>query len=190
MSKTLSSVFELPLLIEMMLFLLLAAPGVVCIFILLLKNRPAGYLRSITAFFLAVGSQIMMSASPVLGPRTMLCGVIMLFLFSVSLLTYSMENKKLFPVILLASTLFLLNSLPIYLHTQRGYSENYEIVSVNEERILDYKAGKTSELILYKNKHEDCGWSMPYYSDYHLHYFKIYHSLPADTEILWIDGDT
>lgn len=188
LSETIVDVWEPRVLLGMLLVLLFTVPGIVCILHQLLTKRPTGYLAAVTALVLAIGSQLVMTVSPILGARTMLCGILLLFIFSVSLLAFSCENRKMLPILCAVSVLFLTRAVQTHAHTWQGYRANAEIAAENEARIAAYRAGETEELILCKNAEENCGWSTPYTSDYHLYYFKVYFGLPKDTEILWEDA--
>lgn len=185
LSKTIVDVWEPRILLGMAVFLLCTLPGIACTLQYILTKRPVGYLFSLTALVLAVGSQLMMTVSPVLGARTMLCGVLLLFIFSTSLLAFAFENTRMRPLLCGMVLLFLLGSLQTHVITWQGYRANAAIAAENQRRITAYMDGDTQQLTLQKNAEENCGWSMPYTSEYHLYYFKVYFGLPSDTEILW-----
>lgn len=72
---------------------LIAIPSAAIVFGTLLKERPKGYLIAVTALILAVGSQLMTTVSSVFGPRTMLCGVLMLTIFDLSILKIACRGE-------------------------------------------------------------------------------------------------
>lgn len=71
--------------------------------------------------------------------------------------------------------------------TMRGYYINSPVYRDNEALIESYfSAGSDGEPLHQKKLIlEDYGWSMPYNSEYHEYYYKIYYGIPEDTEILW-----
>ncbi len=189
LSRRITSVFELWLVAEMALVLLCVLPGVVCVFADLLRNRPNGWLSAVSAFILAVGSQLMMAVSPILGARTMLCGVVLLSVFSTALLAFCCDGLRLRPTLCLCAVcvLFLASAVPSYIATQNGFAANREIHRQNEAAIEEYKSGGTEALVLRKNAVPECAWSPPYDSPYHLYYFKLHYGLPDETEIQWVE---
>ncbi len=187
LSKTLSSVFTPEILVGAGLAVTACLFSSVCILWLLLTRRPKGYGTAATALILAGGSQIMMAASPVFGARNLFFGVCMLFFFTAHLIVYSFDTKPrriLWTALLLV---LLLIALPNYVRTYQGYQTNFAIAQQNEARIEAYLSTPTEVLTLEKNKYEECAWSPPYGSDYHLWYYKRHYHLPADTVIQWVD---
>ncbi len=174
-------------LIALLLITVAFALNVVCIFIYLIRFKPKGYFAVCTAIILAVGSQLMMSASPVSGSRTMLCGIFNLVIFDIGLISAVCSDKRYFAVSLALSLAFCLVGVSIYADTYIGYKTNYPVVAENEELIEQYKAGDSDELLQYTMPYPDHCWSMPYQSTYHLYYYKIYYGLPEDTQINWIE---
>ena len=166
---------------------LIAIPSAAVVFGTLLKERPKGYLIAATALILAVGSQLMTTVSSVFGPRTMLCGVLMLTIFDLSILKIACRGKRLQAAAAILGLIFFVCGFAEAVKTYFGYKENYPINALNEAAVEEYKKDPSHELILYKLKDESYGWSMPYNSPYHLHYFKIYHGLDPSTEIKWQD---
>lgn len=164
------------------------AANVICVFIIMLKYRFENYLVVCTAFILAFGSQLMMAGSPVFGPRTMLCGVLMLVIFDAALLA---QTEKIFSSLsALLAAMLLINGVSVFAYTHKGYKANYEISEINEKIIFEaYHLSSVlpEELTLYKNKYSDCCWSMPYESSYHLYYFKQFYALDENTNIIWVD---
>ncbi len=152
----------------------------------LLCEKPEGYLNAVIAIVLTVGSQFMMVASPVSGPRTMLCGLLNLVIFDLVLVSCFAKNRRISDYIVLILTLvFLVYGAKNYMNLYSGYSENFAITAINEEKIAEFKENPSESLTQYRLIHPKHGWSMPYDSKYHLYYYKIYYGLPNETEILW-----
>lgn len=161
--------------------------NIILIFIKLIKGREREYFIICTAFILAVGSQLMMSASPVSGSRTMLCGIFNLVIFDIGLICAVCEDKRYFALSLVLSVLFLLFGARIYANTYIGYKTNYPVTAENEALIDEYKLNPTGSLTQYTLPYPDHCWSMPYQSTYHLYYYKLYYHLHPDTKIDWIE---
>ncbi len=156
------------------------------IFINLIKRKPYGYLTPIIAVILAFGSQIMMTASPVSGPRTMLCAILNLIIFDLFLLK-SVSDKRLYKVLayILASVCLILgisNQISVW----DGYRQNVPVYRENEAIIEKYKQNPTGEFDLYVPKNPDHCWSMPNVSIYHEGKYKIYHGINLEDKINWI----
>lgn len=161
--------------------------NIVLVFKNLIKNKNNGYFVICAAFVLAVGTQLMMSASPVAGSRTMLCGIFNLVIFDIGLLCDVCEDKKYFYVSLAVSILFLFGAVRIYANTYIGYKGNFPVTAKNEALIEEYKANPKGELTQYTLPHPDHCWSMPYQSTYHLYWYKNYYELHPDTVINWVE---
>ena len=172
-------------LLGLLLVIFIFAVNVIAVFINLIKNKPNGYFVICTAFILAVGTQFMMCASPVWGPRTMLCGILNLTIFSMGLMALVCEGKKYAVVSAVLSLAFLIMGARTYMNTYIGYKTNFGVVAVNEELIKEYKDGTTQELLQYKMPYPEHCWSMPYNSTYHTYYYKMYYGIPEDVEIVW-----
>lgn len=163
----------------------LFALSIVCIFAVMLKDKPRGYLTACTAFILSFGSQFMMSASPVSGSRTMLCGIFTLVIFDIALLSMICTDKKYGAAALLVSVVFIGVGANKWADTYVGYSRNYPYTSINEKLIEEYKENADGTLEQMMLPYPDHCWSMPYQSSYHLYYYKMYYGLPEDTQIIW-----
>ncbi len=155
------------------------------IFINLIKRKPYGYLTPIVAVILAFGSQIMMTASPVSGPRTMLCAVLNLIIFDLFLLK-AVSDKNSYKVLayILASVSLILG-ISNQISVIDGYRQNVPVYKENEAIIEKYKQNPTGELELYTPKNPDHCWSMPNVSIYHEGKYKIYHGIDLNDKINW-----
>lgn len=161
--------------------------SLILIFVKLIKNKPKGYLTVCAAIILAIGSQFMMSASPVFGGRTMLCGVFNLVVFDMGLLYLSSTCKRSRAAAIVIALVFAANGIYTYIGTYTGYKANYPITALNETKIEEYLANPTGELEQYMLPYPDHCWSMPYQSSYHLYYYKLYYGLTEDTVINWVN---
>ncbi len=174
-------------LFALIIFSAIFLSNIILIFIRLIKSRERGYFVICTAFILAVGSQLMMSASPVSGSRTMLCGIFNLVVFDIGLICAVCEDKRYFILSFAVSVLFLLVGARIYTNTYIGYKTNFPVTAENEALIDEYKSNPTGSLTQYTLPYPDHCWSMPYQSTYHLYYYKLYYGLHPDTQIDWIE---
>lgn len=163
------------------------AVNLIMIFIKLVKNKPDGYLTACAAVILAIGSQLMMSASPVSGPRTMLCGVLNLVVFDIGLLSMVSRKQWHTAAALFIALLFLRFGINNYVDTYKGYKTNYPVTAANEEKIEEYLENPTGEIEQYTLPYPDHCWSMPYQSSYHEYYYKQYYGLAEDTAINWVN---
>ncbi len=161
--------------------------NIALILVYLIKNRPDGYLTACTALILAFGSQLMMSASPVSGARTMLCGVFNLVIFDAALLSLACGEKKYRVAALVISLIFFAFGMNTYYNTYVGYKANYPVTAANEEVIEEYLKNPTGEISLGTLPYPDHCWSMPYQSSYHLYYYKNYYGLAEETIVNWLE---
>ncbi|MDO4618893.1 MAG: DUF6056 family protein [Clostridia bacterium] len=157
----------------------------VFILVNLIKNKPNGYLAALVAVILAFGSQLMMSVSPAIGPRTMLAAIFSLVIFDLTLIRLA-SDKKFYRILTYVMCIFFLvvgakNHLSVY----RGYDGNAESYRENERIISEYKKNPTGEISLYIPPNPDHCWSMPHVSTYHEGRYKIYYGLDLDTKIEW-----
>ncbi|MDR2420950.1 MAG: DUF6056 family protein [Oscillospiraceae bacterium] len=67
-----------------------------------------------------------------------------------------------------------------------GYASNAGIDAENRRRAAEWREGGGGELVQLKLRDERYGHSMPYNSDFHSYYYKLYFGMPGDTEIIWI----
>ncbi len=165
----------------------LLAANVVAIALKLIKSRREGYLNALIAIILAIGTQFMMSASPVSGPRTMLCGTLNLLIFDIMLLGFVFENKRYRSFVWLFTAVLAVFGVTNYAETYVGYNANYPITAQNEAKIAEYKASPSETLVQYTLPYPDHCWSMPYQSNYHLYYYKINYELPENLQIEWVN---
>lgn len=131
----------------------------------------------------------MIIVSPVYGERNTVFGVFMIILFTATLITNLPKiNKKVFKLFENIFYCFLIicgtfNILNIY----NNYKITNHIQNENIQLIKKYKNTETNEpLILYKLIDDKYSWSMPYNSNYHENWFKIYYEI-EDAKINWIE---
>ena len=161
----------------------------VAVLLLSLKKQLAeGQKLSSFAVILCVGSQIMMLISPVYGERNMLCAIFLLMIYSAATfaLCFSTEKmrgstKVILAVLMAAIAIFSSNKM---YNTINGYRINRAVDEENIRLIGEYRAGE--QLCQYKLIDEAYGWSMPYYSKYHLNRYKIYYNIEENTDIEWL----
>lgn len=161
--------------------------NLILIFVKLIRNRNEGYLTACAAAILAIGSQLMMSASPVSGARTMLCGTLNLVIFDIMLLSFVFEDKRWSWAVMAFVAAFAVFGVTNYIDTYTGYKANFPVTAENEAKIEEYKTAPTDILEQYMLPYPDHCWSMPYQSSYHLYYYKINYNLQENTEIKWIE---
>lgn len=143
----------------------------------------------VSAVISGTGSQIMMLVSPVFGERNTLFGIFMIILFTALLISHLPKTKNNFLIFIKSGfyifliTIATINIFNIY----KGYKLTNEIQKKNIEIINEYKKIDSNEKIeLFKFHDDRFGWSMPYVSKYHEHWFKIYYEIP-NAEITWKD---
>ena len=140
------------------------------------------------ALILCVGSQLMMLVSPVYGERNMLCAVLLLSLYSATTLAPCLRAGKMrisarVVLVTLIAAVVLFSSFKMYT-TIDGYSANRAVDERNMQLISTHKPGEP--LQQYKLIDDAYGWSMPYYSKYHLYYYKINYDIEDDIDIEWL----
>ncbi len=168
-------------------FTLIFGANILLIFLHLLKSKASGYFIICTALILAIGSQFMMSASPVSGPRTMLCGVLCLMIFNIGIISLTCDNKNFFTASLILSLALCVIGTKIYINNYIGYKENYPVTEQNETLIDEFKQNPQDKLTQYTLPYPDHCWSMPYQSTYHLYHYKNYYGLSQYTKINWVE---
>ncbi len=150
------------------------------------------------AFSLGVGSQLMMVVSPTWGPRNGLCGILMLCFCSSFYIVHTNRQQNLQTVktaLIALGAIVAFVSLSNTAKTAAGYAANMPVERKNVALIQEYREhlhesdsfAKLEQLHQFKLIDGRYGWSMPYESTYHEHYYKIWHGLPRDTEIKWLD---
>ena len=164
----------------------------IALILLLRKNCFSNYIVPVIAIILCFGSQLMMVVSPVYGPRNVLCGVIMLAIYSASLIPvcfnfrFGVKMSIYINVIVITSYATLLILSILFMNkTIVGYKTNVDIDKANMEIAEQYKKNPTGTLKQSKLILEDFGWSMPYYSKYHEYYYKIFIGVDKNTVIEW-----
>lgn len=164
----------------------------ITLILLLRMNCFNNYIVPVIAIVLCFGLQLMMVVSPVYGPRNVLCGVIMLSIYSASLMPicfnvrFGVKMSTYTDVIVFAgyATLLIL-SIGFMTKTIVGYKTNVDIDKANMEIAEQYKKNPTGTINQSKLLLEDFGWSMPYYSKYHEYYYKIFIGVDNNTVIEW-----
>ncbi len=162
------------------------AANILALVLKLIKERPSGYQNAVIAIILAIGTQFMMSASPVSGARTMLCGTLNLVIIDIMLLSFVFKSKPKYWAVWVFAAMLLAFGAINYVNTYVGYRANFPVTAKNEAKIEEYKKAPTEQLEQYMLPYPDHAWSMPYQSSYHLYYYKIHYDLKEDTEIIWV----
>lgn len=131
---------------------------------------------------LMVGSQLMMLISPVLGPRNLIFGFLLLAIAMGTVIQevpWKYENG--FTILLIILALFL-NA-----KTSEGYQKTFQVEQQNLSLLAFYPQevlqDKDQEITLYRFPDDNYGWSMPYLSTYHEYYFKQLYQIRAS--IVW-----
>ncbi len=163
---------------------IILAAELICTVIAVFHRKVKNGDVTLSAIAMCLGSQLMMCASPVWGGRTMLCGIFMLMIFNITLLSL-ISTKKMGVFALCIVAALSVSAVINYGKTLDGYKANYAVNILNTTKIEEYKKTATGPLELYIMPREDCTWSQPHVSIYHSNYYKIYHNLPAETEIIW-----
>ncbi len=163
----------------------------ISVFVLLFKNRRNSFYKvPIISIILSYGAQIMMLISPIYGERNILCSVFLLIIYVVSLVSMTVLDKPKSlnkGIIIFTIIIFMFLGYNRMVETSLGYKYNKVIDDINLNLIETYKKEGASILYQYKLIDDQYGWSMPYISKYHLYHFKLYHDLPIETEIEWLD---
>ena len=143
----------------------------------------------VSSVILGIGSQIMMLVSPVFGERNTLFGIFMIILFTALLISHLPKSKNKFLIFIKSGFyifLILVATINIF-NIYKNYKLTNEIQNKNIEIINEYKKTDSNEKIeLFKFHDDRFGWSMPYISKYHEHWYKIYYEIP-NAEITWKD---
>ena len=176
------------LIIAVILVYMLLLTGAALIKLLQNKHR-----LPIIALILCYGAQLMMFISPVYGQRNMIGSLIMLAFYSAGVLSLCLkktsgafERKALVAALALV---FVASSAKMY-GTISGYKQNMSVDLRNIELINEYLAAPAgNRLHQYRLISEDHGWSMPYNSNYHLGYYKLFYGIPGELEIEWLPFD-
>ncbi len=160
---------------------------------LIFKHKLAvKYQVPVAAFLMCAASQGMMLVSPVFGPRNVLCGILMMAVYSAYLYVQAAEllewgkDRAITNWMVLAAIMAL--SIGNMFYTIDGYRTNMTVKDANERLIGEYKSGPNGTLPQYKLILKDYGWSMPYESSYHQVFYKKYYGLADSVNIEWLDS--
>ncbi|MBQ9266798.1 MAG: hypothetical protein IJ217_00685 [Clostridia bacterium] len=176
---TASSVFDL---VKVLVIAYLLLSYAIISATVILRDLKTNTITFTIAEILLVGSQIMLAVSSVYGDRNLLFGIFMLILM-VAYLTQDIHlaewNAK--TCISAATTLLLaFVSLRNQLTIINGYHESHKIEAQNIEKI---ESNTSRELVL-DTPDINYTWSMPYVSDYHKYYYKMYYNL-KNVDVTW-----
>lgn len=154
----------------------------------MLRYRPERYIIPLIAVILGTGSQVMMLISPMFGPRTVLCAIFLMGIYTAYMAVQFLPWKKGKPetqvFLVLLSVVMLGNALTFFQSTVRGYRDNAGIETRNLSLIQEY-GGEGETLIQYRMYHDFYAWSLPYNSSYHEEWYKKYYGIPKETVIQW-----
>lgn len=155
----------------------------------LLLRRPKGYIIPLAALILAAGSQAMMLVSPIFGPRTTLCAVFLMGIYTaymaVRFLPFEKGKHETKVLLMLLSLILMGHGILTFQVTEIGYRQNAPVDDKNRMLIMEYDQQGGDELVQYKMRLEPFGWSYPYISDYHQNWYKRYYKLPNELTIRW-----
>ncbi len=143
------------------------------------KNRSA---TLIFALVTAVCSNIFLIFSPTVGPRVLFLTSVIYTMYISCLLQTEICGKAVYVIITAVICAVAVNSTYT---SYAGYRANAKVYIENEELIEQYRAAGGDSLVQHKLVFEDFGWSMPYNSEFHEEYYKIYYDIPQSTKILW-----
>lgn len=145
--------------------------------------------RALAACILAVGSQIAMSASPVRGPRTVWCYIVMAAVFVCSCAEHcrvdagKVQHKRIASA---AVNVFVCGAVIAasvnWYGVYQGYRENATVYSRNLAAIEAYTEGT---LVQEQLPVETCAWVMPYHNSYYNAYYNLAYDLPQKTVVEW-----
>ena len=165
---------------------------ILLLFITIKKSNKLSYdeiFILVSSVILGIGSQIMMLVSPVFGERNTLFGIFMIILFTALLISHLPKSKNKFLIFIKSGFYIFLISLATLniFNIYNGYKLTNEIQNKNIEIINEYKKIDSNKMLeLFKFHDDRFGWSMPYVSKYHEHWFKVYYEIP-NAEIIWKD---
>ncbi|MDR1328350.1 MAG: DUF6056 family protein [Oscillospiraceae bacterium] len=146
--------------------------------VILSKDKTAA-----AALFAAGASLIVMLPLPTLGLRNILFS---LFYSAVFLARVMPELPRRAGVA--AAVIALAASAAIMLSAAVGYASSAAIDAVNRSILAKWSKAEPDgrrELVLFRMRDDKYGWSMPYNSNFHSYYYRLYFGIPAETEIIW-----
>lgn len=143
----------------------------------------------VTTIILGIGSQIMMTVSPVYGERNTLFGIFMIMLFTAILFSKISfgDNKKIKKISYCITIILMIIAYINIFKTYKNYKISNDIQNENINIISEHKKSneKDDTINLYMLKNDLYGWSMPYVSAYHEYWFKVYYEI-ENLNINWI----
>lgn len=136
--------------------------------------------------------QAAMLISPIYGPRTVLCSVVLIFVPTarniVETLSRGFEimrrGARVTVAVLLAAAviaIFAVGKIPML----AGYARNNIIQKYNMEHVAQALEKSANKIVIAYLPDEDCRYTMPYDSAYHEYWFKVAFGLPEDTVITY-----
>lgn len=136
--------------------------------------------------------QAAMLISPIYGPRTVLCSVVLIFVQTarnvVETVSHGFEVMRrvarVAVAVLLAAagiTLFAVGKIPML----AGYARNNVIQKYNMEYVAQALEKSAKKVVILYLPDENCRYTMPYDSTYHEYWFKVAFGLPVETEIVY-----
>lgn len=181
-SNSLNSVIDIGKIFEIIYIVL--SYGLITLKIILeeFKEMNKSSLKFSIATILFIGSQLMLVVSSTYGDRNLLFGIFMLILMIAYLANdfdikqFYLNSYALNIAIFLISFIAIKNQITII----NGYYKSHIIELENIKKI---NSNNSKELLLEKPD-INYTWSMPYVSDYHKYYYKIYYHL-EDKNVIW-----
>ncbi|WP_226392658.1 DUF6056 family protein [Ructibacterium gallinarum] len=155
----------------------------------MLTYKPEQYYIPLIAVILAAGSQLMMLVSPMFGPRTVLCAIFLMGIYTSFMVTHYLPFQKgkieTRGFMVLLCLVMMGNAVQLFLPTISGYKANAPIDAQNRMLIEQYKQQGGENLVQYTMRDDFYAWSLPYNSAYHEEWYKVYYELPAELPIVW-----
>lgn len=138
--------------------------------------------------------QAAMLISPIYGPRTVICTVVLLFVpsaknivevFSSGVVDLKKHTRAAAGAALVAAgmLIFVSSVFPML----AGYARNHKIQMYNIENIARCKEKQEGSVTIFYLPDGDCKYTMPYDSAYHEYWYKIAFGLSPDVEIKYED---
>ena len=161
--------------------------------------------RALMAAVLGVGSQIAMSASPVSGPRTVWCYIVMAAVFGCECLGFERDEKS--PtlrrgsvndnavrvlraaIVAVAVVVAAVNWRAVFSGYRQNapvYSENLAVIQSYKENGENVEQGADGGLVQRQLPVETAAWVMPYQNSYYDPYYNLCYHLPQQTEVTWV----
>lgn len=138
--------------------------------------------------------QAAMLISPIYGPRTVLCSVVLLFVptaknivgvFSSGFANHKNHARPAAATALVAAgiLIFVLSVFPMLI----GYVQNRKIQMYNMENIAQCKENSENSVVIFYLPDGDCKYTMPYDSTYHEYWYRIAFGIGDDVEMKYED---